>query len=422
MGQIIFVFYTVTAPVLITAYLIFLAFTPRRSRIKRLNSELDERLAINIPEIPQNLIWIHAASMGEVKAVSEFAKRLSQKLNTDFFITTSTATGKKEAVKLTPYVSLVPIDFYPLISKFTNKLNPKLLIIAETEIWPAMFVNAFKKNIPVYFVNARISKKTLKLYETLGPLTRFIFKGVKKVLCQSKTDMQRYETLLMSENKVYNTGNIKYDQTQASASSEEEIKSLFDKIKWKDSHIFTAGSTHTEEEPVIVQAFKDSKNTVKDLKMILVPRHLEQMHRTIKLLRDNNLDFTIYSGENSIEKETKSDILLINKTGILQQLYRYSHICFVGGTLDNTGGHNLLEPSLFSKPVLFGPNYKTAQIAGEELINEKGGFIVKSSRELSDKLNSLLSDKEFLSTTGNNSFKALKNLQGATERTLNLIP
>lgn len=420
MGKLIFILYTAAAPLLTAGYLFSLIFTPRRGRLAKLGPELNERLAIKLPDFPQGAIWFHAASMGEVKAISVFAPLLAKKLNKDFFITVSTATGKKEALKITKNVTLMPMDFYPFIIKFLNKEKPAMLINAETEIWPAAFHLAEKKGIPIYMVSARISPGTFGLYKKLSPFTKFIFKGVKKTLCQTEPDAERYRALKGLEGKVSTTGNLKYDQTPM-AKENPDVTELMKYFNPNNEPVFVAGCTHAEEEPVILEGYKAALQHVSGLKLIIAPRHLEQLSIARKNIEQAGLDYHIWP-DMPAKKAESSNVLLINKTGVLQALYRHSSVCFVGGTLDKTGGHNLLEPALFGKPVLFGPNYRTARAAGDALSRNKGGFIITSSEELSSVLTLLLSSSAALAEAGNNSARALKELQGATERTLALIP
>ena len=420
MGRFIFILYTAAAPLLAAGYLFSLIFTPRRGRLAKLGPELKERLAVELPALPKNALWFHAASMGEVKAISVLAPRLAEKLDKDFFITTSTATGKKEALKITKNVSLMPVDFYPFVKKLIEQAKPAMLINAETEIWPAAFHLADKYGIPVYMASARMSQGTFSLYKKLSPLTEYIFRGVRKVLCQTEADAERYRRLKGLENKVYVTGNLKYDQT-AAAKENTEIKELIRIFNPDSKPLFTAGCTHPEEEETILEGYKKAIADIPGLKLIIAPRHLEQISVTKRNIERSGLSCSLWPDMPAAETE-KSSVLLINRTGILQALYSCSTVCFVGGTLDKTGGHNLLEPSLFSKPVLFGPNYRTAKAAGDALIKNKGGFIISTANDLTEILKALVLYSDALAAAENNSGRTIKELQGATQRTLDMIP
>ena len=158
------------------------------------------------------------------------------------------------------------------------------------------------------------------------------------------------------------------------------------------------------------------------MKIIIAPRHLEQISLARQNIENAGLKYAVWPDMPAGEiAASKTEVLLINKTGVLQAIYRHAAVCFVGGTLDKTGGHNLLEPALFGKPVLFGPNYRTARVAGNALVKNKGGFIVKNAEEIAALLEKLCGNEKELAEASANSAKTLKELQGATERTLREI-
>lgn len=329
-------------------------------------------------------------------------------------ITTSSRSGRDEALKLSANARLAPLDFYPLTRAFIGKIAPRALIIIETEIWPNMLFCAGRAGVPVFMINARISRKTLVLYQSLAPLTRILFSGVKRVLAQSRLDAERFMLLPGLDGKVIETGNLKHDLMGASVSGVAEVSAFIQASGWDGQPIITAGSTHPEEEPILINAWLEAKKSAPGLKLVLVPRHTERIAETEAVLRGYSLPFARWSAG----AVPGADCLLVDAMGLLQAFYAVSSICFVGGTLDNTGGHNLLEPALFSKPVLFGPNFKNAKLAGVALLKEKGGFLVGTAPEIAAKLSALLADPLYLKVSGENAAKALLSLKGATEKNL----
>jgi len=180
---------------------------------------------------------------------------------------------------------------------------------------------------------------------------------------------------------------------------------------WEGCPLFTAGSTHPAEEPLLADAFLEAKKTVPGLKLALVPRHPERLAETEAALRERCVEYTKWS-----TRETGRDCVIVDAMGLLQAFYAVSAVCFVGGTLDDTGGHNLLEPALYSKPVLFGPNYRNARQAGESLLKEKGGFLTGTAPAMALKLSELLNATLQLAAAG--SAKARSCL---TAKTLGII-
>ncbi|OGS11546.1 MAG: hypothetical protein A2234_00020 [Elusimicrobia bacterium RIFOXYA2_FULL_58_8] len=418
MGLILLLIYSLLAPVLALFYAVFFLFSPRRSLMRSLAGELGERLALKAaaPDAPP--LWVHAASLGEVKAAARLAPELAAALKAPLLITTSTASGRAGAANITQYARLAPLDIYPVAARFIAAYRPRMLVVVETEIWPATLYAAASAGVPVFLVNARLSRGTAALYRALGPLSRLVFAGVKQVLAQTETDAARFRRLPGLEQKVAVTGNLKHDQLGASAEGQGKVKDFLEASDWSGCPVFTAGSTHPAEEPVIISAWLEAKKSHPGLKLVLVPRHPEKLAETEAVLRSHGAAFMRWSA--TIVPEN-TDCLLVDAMGLLQALYAVSTVCFVGGTLDNTGGHNLLEPALFSKPVIFGPNYRNARLAGETLIKERGGLMVETAPQMAEELRLFLADPAVLKTSQANALRALNSLKGATARTLTAI-
>lgn len=417
MGLILLLFYSLLAPVLALLYAVFFLLSPRRTLMKGLAGELKERLGLAGAFSGQRPVWIHAASVGEVKAVSKLAPELSAAFKAPLLITSSTAAGRAEAAKLGAS-RLAPLDLYPAAANFIKNSRPLLLVVAETEIWPATLYAAARAGVPVFMVNARISKKTLALYRALGPLTRLAFSGVKQVLAQTEKDAARFRLLPGLAGKVMVTGNLKYDQLGISAGGRDKVKDFLEASDWGSSPVFTAGSTHPAEEPVVISAWLEAKKTIPALKLVLAPRHPEKISEAETVLKSKGIPFMRWSA--TVVPEA-TDCLLVDTMGLLQAFYAVSAVCFVGGTLDNTGGHNVLEPALFSKPALFGPNYGNARLAGEALIKERGGFLVETAPEMATKLSELLTDPDALKAAQADAARTLSGLCGATRKTIEAI-
>jgi len=417
MGYLLLAIYTLLAPVIAGLYAVFFFLSPRRSLMKSLGGELGERLALGPAAGGPCPLWVHAASMGEVKAVCKLAPELAAGLKIPLLITSSTAAGRAEAARLGARARLAPLDFYPLASAFIRKSRPAALLVVETEIWPATLYAAARAGLPVFMVNARISPKTAFLYRVLAPLTRLAFSGVKLILAQSEEDAARFRALPGLREKVSVTGNLKHDQVGLSAAGQDKVKEFIAASGWEKNRIFTAGSTHPPEEPFIIGAWLEARKKAPDLKLIIVPRHLERLSETEAVLKQKSVAFARLSAGPA----PAADCLLADAMGLLQAFYSVSAVCFVGGTMDDTGGHNLLEPALFGKPALFGANYRNARSAGNALIKGKGGFLTKTATDIALTLNALLSDPAALQAAGENAERTLASLRGATAKTVSAI-
>ncbi len=413
MGYLLLIIYSLLAPAIAALYAVFFLLSPRRGLMKTLGGELGERLGRGAAPGGPAPLWIHAASMGEVKAVSALAPQLAAELKAPLLFTSSTAAGRAEAARTGARAELAPLDFYPLAAAFIKKNSPRALLVVETEIWPATLYAARVAGVPVFMVNARLSPKTALLYRLLSPLARLAFSGVRRVLAQSEEDAARFRALPGLEEKVAVTGNLKHDQVGLSASGQGKVRDFIAASGWGDAPVFTAGSTHPPEEPFIIGAWLEARKKTPGLKLALVPRHLERISETEAVLNQKQVKFTRWSAGPA----AGADCLVVDAMGLLQALYSVSAVCFVGGTMDDTGGHNLLEPALFARPALFGANYRNARNAGRALIKGKGGFLTKTANDLAVKLSELLCDPAALKEAGDNAAKTLSSLRGATGRT-----
>ena len=456
MGIAFLILYNLLAPIIALAYFIFFLFSSRRGLLKHLLAELKERFAVSVPVFLERPLWFHAASVGEVKAIQQLVPLVRARFPLKpVMITTSTSSGRTEALKLTPCQStgqaphafLLPLDSYPLMRRFMAAARPELLLIAETELWPNLLYAAGHSGVKVMMINARISPRTAGFYELFAPIARLMFRNISRIAVQSRDDFERYKALLGGTDKLALTGNMKHDLVVPKPQDRAEIESFLERAEWKGKRIFCAGSTHPEEENIILEAFLKIRAALPDARLILAPRHPETAASSAVLLREKGLVAPRWSqraharpallaegvnrgqhlGDKPQSESQKGgawsgpDCLLVDEIGRLADIYGFSDVVFVGGTLDETGGHNVLEPSAFSKPVLFGPNIKHTRDGAEALINKNGGFMVGTADELADKIISLLKDPVALREAGAASKAALESLQGATAKTLALI-
>ncbi len=446
MGLFFLITYNLLAPLIAALYLLFFLFSHRRGLLKNLTAELAERLTFNVPSFPARPLWFHAASVGEVKALRKLVPLICERYPSNpVMITTSTSSGRTEALKLTPNAFLLPLDLYPLMRRFISGTDPELLMIAETELWPNLLYAAGRKGVRVIMINARISRRTLDFYRGFAPISRLMFANIAGLAVQSREDFERFAKLLGGTEKLVLTGNIKYDLVDPRPRDRAEIEKFIEMFGWKGKTIFCAGSTHHAEEELLLEAFLKVKKELPDIRLIIAPRHPETAQNTASKLSAKGITAPLWSAraharpallEKPAEEKTGGsmelpeqmarvyagpDCLLIDELGLLADIYYFSDIAFVGGTLDATGGHNVLEPSAFSKPVLFGPNVKNTLEGAQALINMNGGFMVKTADELADKIISLLKDPSALKAAGSASKAALESLQGATQKTLSLM-
>ncbi|HNT97215.1 MAG TPA: glycosyltransferase N-terminal domain-containing protein [Elusimicrobiales bacterium] len=419
-GRALYLLYNLLSPLLALAFLAGFALSPRRRLLGNLFRELAERLTPSLGKLPGRPVWIHAASVGEVRSLPKLAAALRERMpDAPLLITCSTWAGRKEALKLTPHARLLPLDFYPLMRAFCRSANPSLLLIAETEIWPGLVLCARQREAKIFFMNARMSARSFGSYRLLRPILSWTLSMADGVLAQTAEDAARYAYFMPSGRNPLVTGNIKYDLVEPDASKEAEIKEGLRRAGFAGKPVFCAASTHPLDEEAVLKAFVEARESRHELRLLLAPRHPERAADALKAAAGAGLKCLRWQDRDAWSGE--GDCLLMDELGWLAGFYPFCEAVFVGGTIAPVGGHNLLEPAAASKPVFFGRNYANALVAGRALLSSGGGFLAADGDELAARLKVLLHSPTFSATAGKKALEALRSLQGATEKTLKAI-
>lgn len=328
----------------------------------------------------ENYIWIHCSSVGEVNLSDSLIKKVLKEREERIFLSVFTDTGYENAIKKYAKeeridIGLFPLDDYFLINKILNRINLKMLILIETEIWPNLISLASKKS-KIILVNGRISDKSYKKYLKLKNILKNILTGkIDRFYMQTALDGERIKTLGATENKVFVVGNLKFDIDIENYSDTEKLN-LKKEIKVEGRKIFVAGSTRTGEDEILVEAFKNLKNYI----LVLVPRHLERVPKIEEILKNNNLSYGKYSEIKELKEE--KNVIIVDKMGVLRKFYSICDIAFVGGTLVNIGGHSLLEPLFFRKTPIFGEYLQNVKSIAKEILKREIGFKVSGANEI----------------------------------------
>jgi len=263
---------------------------------------------------------------------------------------------------------MLPFDISFLIKRFLEKNNVKAVFIVEGELWYNL-IKESSKRIPVVSINTRISPKSFKLYKRFGFFFKRILNRFSLFIARSKTDEKFLKELVTEKSKIVLCGDLKL----FSSIPEKNVK-----LKIKSRKVIVAGSTHHPEEEILIEIYKKLKEDIKDLTLIIAPRHLERIGDVISTVKKHGLTYSLRTETDKVEK----DIYIIDTIGELSGIYRYADVVFVGGTVAPVGGHNILEPALLNKPVVIGKHYeKIKEIF--ELLNKKGAvFCAKDETEL----------------------------------------
>lgn len=371
-------------------------------------------------ETHKKVIWLHTVSVGEFIAALPLIKQLQQNLQVELVITTTTPTGSDRVRAVlgdSVYHVYAPYDLPDVLARFFTRVNPSLLLIMETELWPNLLQVCVNRNVPSVLVNARMSERSARGYKKLSMLTRPMLSNLSMALVQNKKDAARLNDLGLPLVSTQVTGNIKFD---LSITSDLQQKAMTLKQQWSNDGerlVWIAASTHAGEDEVILDAFKRIRNTEqgKSVLLVLVPRHPERFSSVEKMCASQGFKVAKRSCYQWI---SDVDVVLGDTMGELMQLYGASDIAFVGGSLVANGGHNFIEPATWQLPLLSGKHlFNFSEVSS--LLQEAGALtLVNSADELARVVIYLIENKEQRIKSGAAALQVAIDNRGALQKTL----
>jgi 3-deoxy-D-manno-octulosonic-acid transferase len=339
-------------------------------------------------------------------------------------LSTVTVTGNYTATlkaKEADAVIYFPYDYSFIVKRVIKIIHPKLFITLETELWPN-FLRALKNShIPSVVISGRISKGSYHRYRW----TRFFFSkvlaNIDAFYMQTDVDAQRIINIGAPKERVITVGNLKFDQSLPTLTSEEKTQ-LYNMLYVPEGQkLFIAGSTHRGEEDIILDIFKSLKKKHTDLILLLAPRHPERFNEVANLINRHRLRGIRKTALSKHSQANRYDVILLDTIGELSKLYSIGTIIFVGGSLVEIGGHNVLEPVVYKKAVLFGPHMDNFLEISGYLRNNGGGLQVQSKEELLAHAEKLLSDDTVRNELGEKAFEIISHNQGTIEKAMEII-
>ena len=369
--------------------------------------------------------WIHAVSVGEVIASIPIIKKIKEVYpQKKIVLSTITSTGHDTARKKIPEIDFLiyfPYDFFFIVKKVLTIVNPCIFIHTETEIWPNFLFFLHQREIPSVIVNGRISSKSCRHYKLFKWFFKKVFNKVSAFGMQSLVDYQRVIDIGADPQKVLITGNMKFDQKIPDVNDRFNERLLNELNLGLENKIFIAGSTHSAEEDIILEVFQKLIKKYSNLILILAPRHPERFSEVEKLVKKKGLAVYRKSQITKYQHLSRPQVILMDTIGELAQFYSIGEVIFVGGSLVNIGGHNILEPLVYKKPVIFGPYIQNVSEFVDVLIESGAGILVTTKDDLLFQAQRLLSDKEEAQMCGERGFQVIKVNQGATEKNFEII-
>lgn len=355
------------------------------------------------------VIHIHCCSVGEALAIENLLKSMRVKFpEHKIVVTTFTYAGQQIAQKkfkdTADYITYFPFDNPIPVKRFLDKIHPDISIIAETEIWPYFAYSCKMRGIPLIMINARISDLSYASYRRMKFFFKKVFKNYAAVYAQSLEDKEKFISVGLDPQKAEVMGNLKFDIEP----SEEQVD-----IGQDGYRIFLAGSTHKPENEIVISTYKKLKEKHGDLKLLIAPRHLERVEEIKSLLEKYELSYGLRSDNSKFSDST--DVIILNTLGELKKMYSICNIAFIGGSFNNTGGHNPLEAAIFEKPVVSGPAIFNFKDIYEVLTKSGAGKVIKTPEEFYEYLNTLLEDSKIYDETKNACKKVFTSNRGAIE-------
>ncbi len=373
--------------VFIVAPLCFLAKLFSKNKKKFIEKRINQDFELLKKE---KTIWIHCSSMGEINLSEPLIKKLIEKRKENILISVFTDTGFENAEqKYRDYEKITviyfPLDSYFKIKKILSKIELSLLIIIETEIWPNL-IKLCARKAKIIFVNGRISDKSFKRYKKIKFFLKPIFNKVSGFYMQSKLDKKRIIILGAQEKKVENLGNLKFC-ISFEKYTELEKEKLRVKLLVENRKIIVLGSTRELEEEKIL---KNIKYDIEDRLIVIVPRHLKRVNHVVEVVEKYKLSYEKYSHIEKYGLSEKKQVVIVDKMGVLRELYSIADIVFVGGTLVNIGGHSLLEPLFYGKIPIFGKYTQNVKDISRELLRKKIGIQLDCCSDFEIAVNEIL--------------------------------
>ena len=397
---------------------------------KRSRSGLLQRIGWVVPRgggSQENVLWIHAVSLGEVAAIVPFVTALHHRYPAvRIIVSTVTETGREAVRQRLAGIAthcFLPLDYPWIVNRFIVSLNPIGFLVVETELWPNLLRALSRRGVPSVIINGRLSSRSFSRYQWIRPFMRQILSTVSLGLLQSGRDECRFVELGALPDRMHRTGNMKFDLTMNGGSAVQPsiARSAFGLSE--DERLIVAGSTHPTEEEILLDSYRELIRSFSNVVLLLAPRHIERSDALVRTIKD--FGFPIVRRSRMREEVAQEAVgprtILLDTRGELAQVYGLAFMTFVGGTLVPLGGHNLLEPPVWGKPVCFGPYTDHCHEIAELLIESGGGIRVRNGQELTETFAKGVQNQDWVSHIGLSARRVIDDNQGVVERNLAMV-
>ena len=385
-------------------------------------------------------IWVHAVSVGEVLTARPLISDLKRRYpNLRMFLSTTTMAGQQLARRSVQDVDAVfyfPFDFAFVIRRTLDLVRPKLFIMMETEVWPNLLRECRARGIKTAVVNGRLSARSFPRYRLIRPLMRRVLDHIDKFLVQSEESARRFIDLGADPARVVVTGSLKFDSLELSSTALAgapaarfvrggvEARARDRVLRYfrvpASRPVIVAGSTMKGEETAVLRAFRRVRATAPNTLLVLAPRNPERFGEAEQLARQEGWKVSKRS-DLAIDAEPRVDVVVLDTIGELATIYQIATVVFVGGSLVATGGHNVLEPAVFGKPIVFGPHMENFLEIAEAFVSNGAGVQLKDANELDEVFASLMSDPVRRARLGAAARALVEANRGANEKSVTVL-
>ncbi|MBE0468893.1 MAG: lipid IV(A) 3-deoxy-D-manno-octulosonic acid transferase [Methyloprofundus sp.] len=411
-------FYVALFYLLLPFLLVFRYFKGLKSQ--NFNARFYECLGFYTQKHAQGVVWLHAASVGEVEAAHVLIEYLRKNYPYKVLVTTGTAAGYERVRALqdgqVEHVYL-PYDMPRAVERFIKHFQPRIAIIMETEIWPVLFARCNQHEIPLFIVNARLTEKSRKGYVKLKGFLAKAFAGISGVVVQTSLDARRYQEIGVLAEKISISGNIKLDMPIA-----DTLKVSMKQVKQAllpGRQVFVVGSTHAGEDEIFLQVYRRLKSKFPELLLVLVPRQPKRASEIKKLCLKNKLNVLARTEHKSCDSVI--DVYLVDTLGELKQMYALADFSFVAGSMVPVGGHNIFEPILLGVPVMFGPYMQNVELLAKQLLEAQGAIQCATESDIVLAITQMIEDPQEKRRLISNAQVFVEKNNGAIGRTIALI-
>lgn len=380
-----------------------------------------ERFAFYNRKFARNVIWFHAVSVGEAESLFPLVKKIQQHHpDATLLVTTTTPTGSAR-VKAVMQESVehvyLPYDIPCAVSRFMRCFKPKIAVIMETEIWPNLFACCASNDIPLYIINARLSEKSASGYQKIPALISPALAQVKLIATQTQDDAQRFVAIGAKTEAVRTLGNIKFDMDVSNDVIGQGLQLRADLFGGR--FVWLIASTHKDEETIFLEIYKEIKQKVPELLLVIVPRHPERFGEVKKLCEQHHLAVVMRSSGEACHQLV--DVYLADTMGELKMLYAASDATFVGGSMVPVGGHNILEALAVGTPVLFGPYMANFKEIAQGVLRHDAAKQCQNKNEIISAITVLHADAAYRQSLAEKGRAFVLQNQGAITRIFDML-